>query len=75
MVMTREPFIEFGKSPVGLQSIKELGKELKRIHHLLERTDSDLMVGIDGREILIKKMGEIEDCLMEISRMHNGLEY
>ena len=75
MIMTREPYIEFGKSPIGIKAIKELGKELKRIHCSLDRQDSDLTLGIEGRDRTIKKMEELNDCLMEIARRHNGLEY
>lgn len=59
----------------GIEAIKQLGEELKRLHCSVDRQDSDLTLGIDGREILIKKMAELNNCLMEIAKRHNGLEY
>ena len=59
----------------GVEAIRELGKELKRIHKTLNMPNVDEHIGTYGIQELLKKSCELNNCLMQIAKRHNGLEY
>ncbi len=59
----------------GVEAIKKLGEQLKRLHHLLDMPNVEEHIGTEGVKKTLKEVGELDSCLMQIAKRHNGLEY
>lgn len=53
----------------SVQAIKEIGKELERLHDLLGMSNKE------GNADVYQQIKKLENTLDEIARRHNGLEY
>ncbi len=62
------------KTP-GLEAIRELGRELERLHKLLNMPNVDEHVGSAGIEEALKQIGKLNTKLIDIAKRHNGFEY